>query len=198
MTARKEQWTRLAHAARRGAAIAALCCGAAGAGPEVDVLAGLRPADFAPAAAPLAGEAAVAVPLDPDDWVPAGSPLGRSETGPTLTDLGVAGVAAEAGRKDGGRFDALAVQPSAVDLRLLATPSLREALATGGNGSAGLSVSDLVESLDGGTGGALGDALGGGLVGLPEDDLQDVVDALDDAVLGDLLGGALDLGGPRP
>jgi hypothetical protein len=84
-----------------------------------------------------------------------------------------------------------------VDLRLLAAPSLREALADAGNGGAGLSVSDLVDSLDGATGGALGDALEDGRVELPQADLQDLVDSLDGAVLGDLLGGSL-LGRPRP
>ena len=107
---------------RRAAALVAILCGVAVPAAALDVLEGLAPLDFRVPG--LAGSEARALaepaPLDPADWIAAANPVARSSGGPTLTDVGVATVAAEVGIEDKTLRDAL-IAPAPVDLRVLAT-----------------------------------------------------------------------------
>jgi hypothetical protein len=160
----------------------------------VDLLEALQPADYR--IAPLAGAEAragqVAVPLDPREWLPAGSPVGHAGGGTTLTELGLGGGSAQVEREQG-----LVAGGAAVDLRLLASPVLREALAgapgsqEGQGGAGGLDLPGLLDQLGGGGQDVrpLEQLLDDGVLVLPELDVQQLVNDLDNDLLGGLLGG---------
>jgi hypothetical protein len=179
------------------AALAALL----GSGPAraLDVLEGLAPADFrasglAEAELRLADGAA---PLDPADWIPAASPEAGSRGGTTLTELGIPSVAAEVVESDDALGTALG-HASPADLRLLATPGLRESLADAlGDDDLG-SLGDLLDdAAQGDLGGVLDEVLDGGVLeDVPLDQLpvDELVDVIEDLAPG-LLDGAGGLGG---
>jgi hypothetical protein len=179
----------------RAAACAAILCALAAPAAALDVLEGLVPGDFRVQGLTGAELRAFAepAPLDPAEWVAAANPVARSGGGgPTITDVGVATVAAEVGVAGDARDDVLRGAAAQVDLRVLATPGLRDAvedaLATGGE----IDLPGLLEDL--GEGGLddvvpLEEVLDDGLLDLPTDDLQELIDELDDGLLGGLLGG---------
>jgi hypothetical protein len=182
---------------RRSAARAALLCALASPAAALDVLEGLGPADFrvqglAGAELRAFGEPA---PLDPAEWVAASNPVARSDGGgPTITDVGIATVAAEVGVAENAREDALRGAAAEVDLRVLATPGLRDAVEDALDSGGEVDLGSLLDDL--GQGGLddalpLDEVLDDGLLDLPTDDLQDLIDELDDGVLGGLLGSTL-------
>jgi|GEM_PF-4215607 len=179
---------------------AALACalgllGGARAAGAFDVLVDAAPADYAVAGLPLAEAGARegrSAPLDPAAWLPAPAPAARSEGGTTLTELG-SGEAALEGTREEDALRAVLAGTSHVDLRLLASPALREALAdaAGGDHADLGAVLDGLDDLD--EGGTLDDVLGdGGLVELEDGPLIDVLDDLPDDVLDDLTDGPTD------
>ena len=179
---------------RRAAALVAILCGVAVPAAALDVLEGLAPLDFRVPG--LAGSESAGA-------CGAGSPRPRrldcrrqprralESGGPTLTDVGVATVAAEGGDRgqDAARRSHRAGSCGPSGPR---DPGLRDALedALDAGGEVDLSgVLDDLGKVDLGEGVPLEDVLQGGVLDLPTDDLQNLIDDLDDDLLGGLLGG---------
>jgi len=163
-------------------------------GRALDVLEGLAPSDFRTRELALAElrPAEGAAPLDPAEWIPRANPGSGSHGGTTLTELGIPSVAAEVVERDDALGTTLG-DASSVDLRVLATPGLRESLAEAlGDDDLG-SLGDLLgDATRGDLGEALDEVLNGGLLEdvpldqVPVDELIDVID--------ELAPGLLDLG----
>lgn len=152
----------------------------------LDVVEGLQPADFRTAdLAPVeVGLLEGGARLDPRDWIPTAKPEAGSRGRTTLFELGVSNVGAER-TKSGDPIASVLSQPSAVDLRVLATPGLRDALAEALGDDLG-SLGDVLGNVEEeNLGSALDEVLHGGLLedvpldALPVGELLDVIEELD-------------------